>query len=206
VSRKEVGIVTTQSPSPEGQSPQGSATVKKTSVRYSRVGSIFLATDFLFSLPVGATLGFLVGQIDKIGDTAPTILLAYVAALVALAAIVIAAHTLLITLLSPEYLLVLERAPGGVPGVSRPYKIVAFVCAAGSLLSLAAALIWPVLPNDYSTSRGLVFGICTLFAAWGILGSTQLIGLGAFHLEQRTSLLQLLRDVRQLQNEKRKRA
>ncbi|MEV6891013.1 hypothetical protein [Kribbella sp. NPDC051137] len=182
------------------------AKTTKESLRYTPAGSVLLASDFLISVPIGAVLGFLVGQIDKIGDTAPTILLAYVAALVALAAIVIAAHTLLITLLSPEYLVLLEHAKGGVPAVSRPYKIVAFVCAAGSLASLTAALVWPVLPNGYSTTRGLVFGVCTLFASWGILGSTQLIGLGAFHLERRTSLLHIVRDVRQLREQNRKQA
>jgi hypothetical protein len=178
----------------------------KTPFRYSPLGSIVASHDFLISLPVGAVLGFLVGQVAKIGNNAPTILLAYVAALVALAAIVIAAHTLLISLISPEYLVVLERATGGVPGVSRPYKIVAAVCAAGSLLTLTAALIWPVVPGGYSTSRGLIFGFCTLATSWGILGSTQLIGLGAFHLERRASLLRVLRDVRQLGEQQRKRA
>jgi hypothetical protein len=172
--------------------------------RYRRIGSVVLSPDFLISLPIGALLGFVVGQVDAIGDAAPTVLLAFLGTLIALATVVIAAHALLVTLMTNEYLAVVERASGGVSAVSRPYKIVASVCATGALVALTATLIWPILPDGYSTTRGLVFGVATFLTSWGLLGATQLIGLGAFHLEQRASLLSILRDIRQPSEEKRR--
>jgi hypothetical protein len=157
--------------------------------------------DFLIALPVGVAAGALVAFSDKAAAQAGAILLAVSALLATLAGIVIAAHTILVSLLSPEYMLILERAPGGIKAVSRPYKIVIRVCAAGVLVSLLAALAWPAAPTSdlwiWRLFRWLVFGVSVALGAWGLMGSVQLAGQSAWHLEQRAKLLRILRQTRE---------
>jgi hypothetical protein len=183
-----------------GPPPDRPALHTRRSKRYSRAGSVLLAYDFLLALPTGAAAGILVAFSRQPAEQAPTILLAITALLATLAGIVIAAHTIVVSLISPEYMLILERAQGGIRAVSRPYKIVIWVCAIGVLVSLLAALGWSLLPTTaiwyWRVSRAAAFGVPLSLAAWGLLGSVKLAGESAWHLEQRTKLLKLLRETR----------
>src|SRR5262245_33482996 len=97
--------------SPQAPAPPGPA---RTPWRYNRWGSIILSWDFYLGVPAGIALGLLPAFNKSVADTAPTVLLAVGGALVAIAAVVIAVKTIFITLLSPDYLVALQRAPGGV--------------------------------------------------------------------------------------------
>lgn len=177
------------------------------SARYGRVGSIVLSADFLVAVPAGIGAGVLVALSKTVGSQASTILLAIGALLATLAGIVIAAHTIMISLMSAEYMLVLERASGGIRAVSRPYKIVIWTCAFGVLASLFAVLVWPLIPSSaflaWRLIRGIALGVPVALGAYGLIGSAQLAGLNAFHLENRASLLRTIRDVRQRTNKDR---
>jgi hypothetical protein len=168
--------------------------------RYSRVGSVVASVDFIVAVPVGIAFGALAAYSGSVAKNATTVLFAFGAALVALAAVVIAAHALVVTLMSPEYLEVLKRTRGSVDGVSRPYVIVGWVCAIGALLSVAVALAWPAFPQGPTfwprVARWVSVAVPSVCAVWGLLGSAQLIGLNAFHLEQRVSLATVIRDAR----------
>ena len=113
-----------------------------------------------------------------------------------MAAVVVASKTIFVTLLSPEYTAALERVEGGVKGAARPFIIVAWICLIGTLLSFAAALSWPALPERPWWLRWLIFAIPAALAGWGLLGSAQLVTLGAFHLEQRSALLNAIQEFR----------
>lgn len=171
-----------------------------TRLAHTRHGSVLLSIDFLLAVPVGLAAGALVAFADKSADQAGTILLAVTALLATLAGIVLAAHTILVSLLSAEYLVVLERTSGGIQAVSRPYKIVIWVCAIGVLASLLAALAWPALPSTspwyWRLTRWSVFGTSIFMGVWGLIGAVQLAGQSAWHLEQRAKLLKVLRDTR----------
>ncbi|WP_329107063.1 hypothetical protein OG792_02815 [Micromonospora sp. NBC_01699] len=172
-----------------------------TYLAHTRAGSVILSIDFLLAIPVAVAAGALITFADKASGQAGTILLAVTALLATLTGIVMAAHTILVSLLSAEYLIVLERASGGLRAVSRPYKIVIWVCAIGVLVSLLSALAWPILPASstwyWRAARWTIFGTSIFMAVWGLIGSVQLAGQSAWHLEQRAKLLKLLRDTRE---------
>jgi hypothetical protein len=169
----------------------------KTPWRYTRLGSVLLSVDFYLGVPAGIALGLLPALSKPASGMATTLLIALGAAAVAVAAVVVAAKTIFVSLVTPEYMVVLERARGGVKGAARPFVIVAWVCTAAALLNFAAALAWPAIPEHAWWLRWLVFAIPAALAGWGLLGSAQLVSLGAFHLEQRSILMKAIRDFRQ---------
>jgi hypothetical protein len=128
-------------------------------------------------------------------------LLAVGGALVAIAAVVIAVKTIFITLLSPDYLVALQRAHGGVKVAARPFIIVVWVCILGAIASFSAALSWPAIPGASWPVRWLAFSIPAGLAFWGLLGSAQLAGLSAFHLEQRSMLAEAVSEFRRRRGE-----
>ena len=113
--------------------------------RYGRVGSVILSPDFLIGVPVGAASGAIVAFNAAASSAAVAILLAMLAVDIALVSVVIAAHTLVSTLASPEYLQLIAAARGGLREFSRPYLFVVYIATAGAVLALLAALCWPTL-------------------------------------------------------------
>jgi hypothetical protein len=168
--------------------------------RYTRWGSIVLSIDFILGVPAGTAVGLLPAMNKAVSGNAITILIAFGGALVAMAAVVVAVKTIFVTLLSPEYTAALERVRGGVKGAARPFIIVAWVCIVGALVSFAAALAWPALPAHSWWLRWLTFSFPAALAGWGLLGSAQLVTLGAFHLEQRSALLNAIEEFRRHRN------
>lgn len=184
-----------------GDSPASVRTPSRAPVksqwRYTRWGSVILSIDFYLGVPAGIALGLLPALNKAAADMATTVLIAFGGALVAVAAVVVAVKTILITLMSPEYLMALERVAGGIKGAARPFVIVAWVCILGALISFAAALSWPAIPEHSWWLRWLAFSTPTALAAWGLLGTAQLVSLGTFHLEQRSILMKAIREARQ---------
>lgn len=168
----------------------------ESSWRYTRWGSIILSIDFYLGLPVGIGLGALPAFSKPVADLTTTLLIAFGGALVAVAAVVVAVKTIFVTLLTDEYLIALERARGGIRGAVRPFLVVAWVSVAGAIINFAAALSWPAIPDHSTWLRWLVFSVPSALAAWGLLGSAQLVSLGTFHLEQRTTLMRAVREFR----------
>lgn len=174
-----------------------SGTPPKRAWRYTRLGSIFLSVDFYVGVPCGIAIGLL-PALNKAADGMATVLLiALGAALVAIAAVVVAAITIFVTLLSPEYEQLLERLQGGVKGAAKPFVTVAWVSAVGTLCSFAAALAWPAIPVQWWWLLWLTFSIPAALTAWSLLGSAQLVSIGAFHVRQRAALMKAVREVRQ---------
>lgn len=171
-------------------------------LRYTRWGSIVLSWDFLVSVPLAAGLGAGIGLSESMAKGASGAFLACVGVLVALAAVVIAAHTLLTTLLDPAYVEVLKATDGGIKGVSRPYKIVQVVCGAGAMYALGMAFSWPVIEGTAGWVRALAAAPVVFLTGWGVFGSVQLVSLGAFHLESRVSVLNIVREARRLRDER----
>jgi hypothetical protein len=164
--------------------------------RYTRWGSVVLSIDFLYGVPAGIALGLLPGLNMAAAGNATVILIAFGGALVAMAAVVVAVKAMFVTLLSPEYTAALERAEGGVRAAARPFIIVAWVCTVGAFTSFAAALSWPALPGHSWYLRWLTFAIPAALTGWALLGSAQLVSLGAFHIEQRSILLNAIQEFR----------
>jgi hypothetical protein len=178
-------------PSAAQAPPQGAG---ESSWRYTRWGSIILSIDFYLGMPVGIGLGALPAFSKPAADLATTLLIAFGGALVAVATVVVAVKTIFVTLLTDEYLIALERTRGGVRGAVRPFIVVAWVSVTGAITNFAAALSWPAIPDHSTWLRWLVFSVPSALAAWGLLGSAQLVSLGTFHLEQRTALMRAVRE------------
>lgn len=182
-------------------SPSVTVDQRKRPWRYGKWGSVVGSADFLSAVPTGVGLGAVAAYSSAVANSAPAILIAFLGVLVALGGVVIAAHTLIVTLISPEYLEVLTRATGGIKAVSKPYLIVIWVCVVGAVSAGAAALVWPLCSGSSlwlpRTCRWMLIGVPALLTTWALIGSAQLVGLNAFHLEQRASLLLVLRDLRQ---------
>lgn len=176
--------------------------------RSSRWGSVFLSIDFLLGLPLGAGFGAFAALSGAVATAIPTILITFVAVDIALAALALAAITLLAALVSPEYLELLQRLEGGVRRVTRPFKIVAAVSGAAAVASLTLALTWPAIPMTavplWRAVRWATVGLASFGTFWAIIGSCQLVELGTFHMEKRATLLGIIRDVRRRQQSERR--
>ena len=165
--------------------------------KYGRLGSIIRSWDFEISLPVAIALGALPAYSHSVADGVVPLLITYAGVLAALLAVVLAAITLFATLIGPEYLALLERVRGGVKGAIRPYYFVALICAIGIATSFVAALAWPAIPDhQMKWLQWIVFSLPTWFMLWAVFGSVQLVALGNLHIQRRTELLGILRDVR----------
>jgi hypothetical protein len=174
------------------------------SVVYSPVGSLILSYDFLIAAPAGVLAGALAAFNESVARQASTVMLATTAFLASLAGIVVAAHTIVAGLITPEYMLVLGEA-GGIKKVSRPYQIVIWVCAVGVLVSLFGGLLWNVFATDnpwlLRGSRWVAFGSSIGLSLWALFGVVQIAGHAAWHLEMRSRLARTLRDVRAQKSE-----
>jgi hypothetical protein len=160
-----------------------------------------LSYDFALGIPAGVALGLLPAYSQAVAASVASVLLAFGGALVAIAAVVIAVKTIFVTLLSPEYLVAFEHVRGGLKGAARPYVVVAWVCILGAIVSFAAALGWPAIPEHGWWLRWLAFSIPSSLAVWGLLGTAQLIGLGTYHLEQRALLMRAVEEFRRRQRD-----
>lgn len=181
-------------PSAPAQTP--ASTPVKQRWRYTSWGSIVLSYDFYIGVTAGFGIGLLPALSKNAASTAIAILIAFGGALVAIAAVVVAALTIFASVLSPEYLIVIERRPGGVRRAVRPFAIVGWVCIAGALSSFAAALGWSAIPPHSWWLSWLVFAIPAALTSWGLLGTAQLINLGSYHLNKRSELLKAVTEVR----------
>jgi hypothetical protein len=159
-------------------------------------GFILLSYDFYVGVPLGFALGILPALSKDASGMATTVLVSFGGALIAIAAVVVAALTIFATVLSPEYLIVIQRREGGVKRAVRPFAIVGWVCIVGALCSFAAALGWPAIPPHSWWISWLAFSVPAALTAWGLLGTAQLVGLGSFHMNQRSELLRAVTEVR----------
>lgn len=175
--------------------------------RYGQWGSVIGSVDFVCGVPLGIAIGSFAAYSLAVSGADVPILLALLAVDVALIAFVIAAHTLVSTLASVEYIEFLRSVRGGLHGYSRPYSIVVIVATLGALASLSSAVTWPLLHLDSSDAfwragRWIAFGIPIALTAWAIIGAAQLVQLGAYHLEKRAELLTRIAQVRALMQER----
>jgi hypothetical protein len=101
---------------------------------------------------------------------ATTVLVAFGGAMTAILAVVVAVKTILVSLLTEDYMAVLERADGGLDSALRPYAVVAWVCGASAFLCLAAAVAWPAIPSREVWLMWIAFGVPAALTGWGAAG------------------------------------
>jgi F0F1-type ATP synthase assembly protein I len=165
--------------------------------RYSRAGSVLLSVDFVSGCLAGTASGYLTDHYADVAEGANLALFAVAGGLFALLAVIIAAQAILVSLISDDYLVLIERSRGGLRGMTRPYKVVAYVCTAGVVTSAIGGLAWPVVDKPASWVGGVVMGSAVWFAVWAVVGTAQLIEQGTFHLTSRAAVLRAIRTVRQ---------
>jgi hypothetical protein len=167
--------------------------------RYSRVGAIVASSDFLTALPLAVGLGGVVACSDAVTRSASVVFLAVAGAAVALLSVIIAAAAVIASMASDAYLTVVAHAPGGLRGLTRPFKVVAVVSAAATVLGLAVGLAWPAVEGAPAAVRWALASVTLGFGIWSLLGSVQLIEQSMFHLNARSQIVEAVRTVRSRQ-------
>ena len=167
---------------------------------YGKVSAVLLSPDFVGGVAVGVVAGGAVGFSRTLADQAQGTLFVLAQILAALAGIVLAAHAIVVSLISPEYMLILERANGGIKAVSKPFRVVIWVSTVGVIAALLGGFLWPLMPESGRAARlgiSALFGIPVFLGVWAIIGTAQLAGQSSWHFEQRAALSQVLREVRE---------
>lgn len=164
------------------------------SVSHSRVGSVLLSPDIWSGIAVGLVAWWgaanYVEAARSLRDGLPTL----VGLAVAVTAVVVAAHTLLVSLISPAYVEVLKNAPGGLSAASTPYKVTGAVSVA-AIIAGVVAMAWPV-PADAAWANAIPTAVPYGLVTWAAVGMVQLIWIGAFHFESREQINDVIRTIK----------
>lgn len=149
--------------------------------RYGRWGSVLLSYDCFLGIPMGLGTGAFAACSQSVRDQASGVLIGVAGVCAAVATLVLTSLTVLFTTISPDYRKYVARARGGLDGVTRPYKIVVTVAAAGTALGLAAAFVFPAV-RDWAVIGQVHIGAWMAVApamascVWACLGCVQLTG------------------------------
>jgi hypothetical protein len=154
--------------------------------------SIFLSPDCYVGVASGVIAAAAATNRD-VRANAVTILLPEAGIAVALSAVVLAAMAIFATFFDDWYRRVLEVASGSVGRALTPYRAVATIAGAATLVALIVALAWPALPAGL---QAVLFGVATGLAAWAIAGCVQLASLTIWHADQRSQLMRGVEDAK----------
>lgn len=146
--------------------------------RYSRAGAVLLSYDFYVGVPLGLATATLVGLSQGAENNAAGLLIGAAAVSAAIATLVLTSLTVLLTALSADYRAYLRQAPGGVRGITEPFRLIIAVAAVGSLASVIGSFTIGFV-DDWAF-RGFGLGAALSSApglacvAWALLGCIQL--------------------------------
>src|SRR5260370_28053813 len=154
------------------------------------LADLLVAPDFGAGVVAGIASYFAITSSPELEKRAIDALLIEAGLGVAILAVALAALAILVSLLGAEYLVVLERADGGVSGAFFPYKSVAVVSCITAVAALGSAFVWPLAS---STVQGLLFGFSTLCTVWALVGTGQLAFITANHGTDRADVLRQMR-------------
>lgn len=162
---------------------------------------VFRQWDFRAAGTTTLLVLFVASASSSVRAQATTIFLAEAALGIALLAVALTALAILVGLMGEEYLLILNRVPGGVQGALLPYRVVAFVSGLTPLLALTSLLLWGLevnLPLPGWFRQAFALAVTTGLSVWAIIGTIQLVGVTADHGEDRASLLGGIQVARQI--------
>lgn len=183
------------------------STVRPRWSRHGRVGSLVWSADFGLSLLFAICAGLLVAVFDAAVLQVPATLITFAAVDAGLLAAVLGASVAVVSLISPEYLTIINRTPNGVAGIARTFNRTATIAGAGCVLSLAAVFVFPTVPLrpgiTFDVMRAVILGLALCPASWAIPATVQLVHQVSFHLTQRGQLAQALGEARRRLRERR---
>jgi len=152
---------------------------------------LFWQPDFFAGL-TGALIGFvaiaLSSELRRKGTEA---LLVEGGLGVAVLAVALTALAILVSFLGDDYLVILERGSGGVNGAFFPYKAVAVLSCAGTLIAFVSAFGWTLAPIWLQATA---FATSSLFNLWALVGTGQLVFITADHGKDRADLMRQMRE------------
>lgn len=152
---------------------------------FSRYGAdTFRSWDF-YVAAVCAALTFWLASIDEVHANGQAVLFAEAAIGVAMTATVLTALAIFATFFDGTYRLVLEKG-GGFRDALMPYVTVAVIAAVSALTALIAAL---AMPAASELAGAFALSVPTLFCVWTLTGSISLVGLTAWHAQERAALM-----------------
>lgn len=151
------------------------ARVERQAQRTGRLRTVLGSSDFYLGVPLGASLAGLPLVYEDVASQIPTILLAASGIAAGLAALVLAAMTVLLGVFGSAYREMLLRVPGGVAGTLVPYRQVIAIAAGASIVSLVAATLWPALTDVSAALRWLNGAVPLGLLCWSILGCMQVV-------------------------------
>jgi len=131
--------------------------------------------DFIVGLIAGAALGFLPVVSPKIAASLGGSLLAVSGVAAAIAALVLTAMTVLLSVYNDAYKELLARVPGGIAGTLEPYRIVVVVASLASLVALASGLAQPAMAGLPRWALWASAALPLFLLCWAILGCIQTV-------------------------------
>lgn len=161
---------------------------------HSRVGSVLLSPDLWSGVAVGIVAWWGAANYIEAAQSLRNGLPTLVGLAVAVTAVVVAAHTLLVSLISPAYVEVLKNAPGGLRAASTPYKVTGAVSVV-AVIAGVVAMAWPVLA-DAAWANAVAIAVPYGLVTWSVVGMVQLIWIGAFHFESREQINDVIRTIK----------
>jgi hypothetical protein len=159
------------------------------------IGSVVLSIDLLLALILGPAAGAVVVLSDTAAKAAPAVLGASSGICAGILALALAAAGFVGFLADSAYLRLIDKVPGGVRGMRAPFLVVAVVAAVGTLVSLAAMLLWSTLGGAPWFYRAAVFGLACCLLVWSLVGAVQLVSQGMYHAARRAQLAGLVEEV-----------
>jgi len=151
---------------------------------------MFWSSDFWAGALTGLLAAIAVSESTELRSKAVEALLVEGGLGVAILAVVLGALAILVSFLGEEYLVVLERTPGGAAGAFLPYKIVAVVAGFSTLACFISAFTWSLCPG-WLQAAGL--GLATFASVWALVGTVQLVFITADHGMDRFDLMREMR-------------
>lgn len=149
------------------------------------VGSVLVSWDFGFGVAAGSAVGALFGAFAGVRGEAFTFFLTLGGIAAGVAALVLAPMAMMLSMLSPEFIDLLNRTRSGVSGLMRPFRIVVVIAALASLTSIVVSLLGAanlpsVPPWMYFAAAAVPAGLL----AWAVAGCVQLISLSAHMIQE----------------------
>ncbi|MGW6035207.1 hypothetical protein ACWFOS_16260 [Gordonia terrae] len=140
----------------------------------SKLGSVVLSSDFL-GMPIGIAIALPTALSESVAESMGSAFIAACGIAAAIATLVITAMTVLIGIVGPNYRLLLDNVSGGVPGILRPYRLVAILAVLASLSALCVGILWPLITSFPWLATWLIASAPLALLAWSLLGCIQVV-------------------------------
>jgi hypothetical protein len=152
-------------------------TPQKPSKPKGPVAALLLSHDFFLGLALGFGLSALPALIPALIVNGFSFFITLSGVAAAVAALVLAPMSMLLAAITPALARLLKNLPGGIEGVFRPFKQVAFLAVLACVTSLVVAVLSPLGSGTFPIIVWLVAGVPIFLMLWSLFGFIQVTGI-----------------------------